>query len=62
MAHPIRRGNQQPTFSTVGEWAYSDGDYAVEMFGGYGIDFYESQKHEMRVSTSPLWGISSCRM
>lgn len=49
MVHPIRRGNQQPTFTTVGEWAYSDGDYAVEMFGDYGIDFYESQKHEMRV-------------
>ena len=49
MVHPIRRGNQQPTFSTVGKWAYSDGDYAVEMFRGYGVNFYESQEHEMRV-------------
>ena len=49
MARQIRRGNQEPTFSTVGEWAYSDGSYAVEMFEGYGVNFYESQKHEMDV-------------
>ena len=33
----------------MGEWAYSDGTYAVEMFEGYGVSFYESQKHEMDV-------------
>lgn len=49
MARPIRRGNQQPTFSTIGEWAYSDGDYAVEVFKEYGVSFYESQEYEMRV-------------
>lgn len=49
MARQIRRGNQSPTFSTVGEWAYSDGKYAVEMFESYGSSFYESQKHEMDV-------------
>ena len=45
----LRKGNQQPTFSTVREWAYTDGDYAVVMFGEYGIRFYESQAYEMRV-------------
>lgn len=49
MAHPIRRGSQVPTFSTVGEWARSDGSYAVGMFEDYGITFYESQKYEMDV-------------
>lgn len=30
-------------------WAYTDGDYAVKMFGEYGVKFYESQAYEMRV-------------
>lgn len=45
----LKKGNQQPTFSTVGEWAYSDGDYAISMFGEYGVSFYESQEYEFKV-------------
>ena len=44
-----RKGNQRPTFSTVGNWSYTDGDYAVKMFGEYGIRFYESQAYELHV-------------
>lgn len=44
---PLRKGNQEPTFSTVGEWAYSDGDAACDLFERYGIRFYESQRREM---------------
>lgn len=43
-----RLGSQEPTFSTVGGWAYSDGDYAAGMFRGYGADFYGSQELELR--------------
>ena len=49
MVNPTRRGSQKPTFSTVGTWAYSDGEYAVEMFNHYGVNFFESQEFEMRV-------------
>ena len=49
MPRRIRRGSQEPTFTTVKDWAYTDGDYAIRMFGEYGVRFYESQKHEMRV-------------
>jgi hypothetical protein len=49
VARRIRRGSQVPTFSTVGGWAYSEGDYAADMFGGYGVRFYESQKMELVV-------------
>lgn len=49
MVRPKKRGNQKPTFSTVGDWAYSDGEYAVEMFRNYGVNFYESQEYEMHV-------------
>ena len=49
MARRIRRGSQVPTFSTVGDWAYSDGDYAAKMFADYGVRFYESQKYELQV-------------
>lgn len=44
-----RLGSQQPTFHTVGTWASSDGDEAVELFGHYGISFYESQEYELRL-------------
>lgn len=49
MPRRIRRGSQEPTFSTVRDWAYTDGDYSVKMYRGYGIRFYESQEYEMRV-------------
>lgn len=49
MPRRIRRGSQSPTFSTVGDWTYTDGDYAVTMYRGYGIKFYESQEYELRV-------------
>lgn len=45
----LRKGNQRPTFSTVKSWSYTDGDYAVEMFGEYGVKFYDSQAYELRV-------------
>lgn len=45
----LRKGNQQPTFSTVSKWTHSDGDAAVGMFGAYGVQFYESQVYELRV-------------
>lgn len=44
-----RIGCQEPTFSTVGEWAWSDGPEAVEMFEGYGARFLPSQAWEMSV-------------
>lgn len=43
-----RKGSQVPTFSTVGEWSYSDGDYAIDMFRDYGATFYPSQEMELR--------------
>lgn len=45
----LRKGNQKPTFSTVGRWSYTDGEYAANMFGDYGIGFYESQRYELHV-------------
>jgi len=45
----LRKGNQEPTFSTVGRWCYTDGEYAAKMFSEYGIEFYESQAYELRV-------------
>ena len=45
----LRRGSQVPTFSTVGEWSYSDGDDAVALFVRYGVRFYESQDYELHV-------------
>lgn len=45
----LRKGNQRPTFSTVGRWSYTDGEYAANMFGDYGIEFYESQRYELHV-------------
>lgn len=45
----LRKGNQKPTFSTVGRWTYTDGEYAANMFSDYGIEFYESQRYELHV-------------
>lgn len=44
-----RLGGQEPTFSTVGEWASTRGPEAVEMFEEYGRRYYGSQKLEMDV-------------
>lgn len=49
MARRIRRGSQVPTFSTVGGWSYSEGEYAADMFSKYGVRFYESQRMELVV-------------
>lgn len=44
----MRTGNQEPTFSVVGEYAYSFGDEVVEMFEeDGGATFYPSQKTEL---------------
>lgn len=48
----LRKGNQKPTFSTVAEWTYTDGEYAANMFGEYGIELYESQRYELCVFLS----------
>ena len=46
----MRLGNQKPTFSVVGDYAYSLGDEVVEMFEEEGgATFYPSQKDEMRL-------------
>lgn len=45
----VRVGNQKPTFHTVGTWASSDGDRAIDLFNHYGVEFYESQEYEMRI-------------
>lgn len=45
----LRKGNQKPTFSTVREWSYTEGDYAANMFGDYGVEFFESQRYELHV-------------
>ena len=45
----LRKGNQKPTFSTVKEWSYTEGEYAANMFGDYGIEFFESQRYELHV-------------
>lgn len=44
-----RLGGQEPTFSTVVEWASTRGPEAVEMFEAYGRRYYGSQKLEMDV-------------
>ena len=44
-----RLGGQEPTFSTVGEWASTRGPEAVAMFEEYGRRYYGSQKLEMDV-------------
>lgn len=44
-----RIGGQEPTFKRVGEWAYTRGSDAVEMFEAYGRRYYGSQKLDMDV-------------
>ena len=46
---PVRVGNQEPTFSTVGKWTKTTGDDAIRLFAHYKIRFYESQEFELRV-------------
>ena len=46
---PRRLGGQVPTFELVGDWPYTRGPEAVEMFEAYGRRYYDSQKHEMDV-------------
>lgn len=44
----MRRGNQNPTFSKVGKYAYSDGDAVAEMFiEDGGATFYPAQIDEL---------------
>jgi hypothetical protein len=45
----LRKGNQHPTFSTVGDWFVSRGEIAASMFSEYGVRFYESQEYELKV-------------
>ena len=45
----LRKGNQRPTFSTVKPWAKSDGEYAAQVFHGYGVKFFPSQEYELSV-------------
>lgn len=46
----MRTGNQMPTFSRVGEYAYSLSDEVVDMFeDDAGASFYPSQKYEMEL-------------
>lgn len=44
-----RTGCQEPTFSTVGGWAFSDGPEAVAMFGDMGAEFSGAQVWELTV-------------
>lgn len=44
-----RTGAQEPTFSTVGDWASSDGPEAVAMFEGMGAEFAPAQAWELAV-------------
>lgn len=44
----MRRGNQKPTFSRIGKYAYSDGDAVAEMFiEDGGATFYPAQIDEL---------------
>lgn len=44
-----RLGGQFPTFERVGDYDYTRGQEAVDMFEQYGHRYYDSQKHEMDV-------------
>lgn len=44
-----RVGNQRPTFERVGEYARTEGDEALEVFGAYGIGFDDAQAYQMRL-------------
>lgn len=44
----MRRGSQKPTFSHIGDYAYSDGEAVAEMFiEDGGATFYPAQKEEL---------------
>ena len=44
----MRTGNQDPTFSNIGEYSYSDGDAVAEMFiEDGGATFYPAQRQEL---------------
>ena len=43
----IRYGNQEPTFSVVGEYHHTFGPRVVKMFGGWGVRFYPCQEDEL---------------
>lgn len=46
----MRRGSQKPTFSVIGEYAYSQADEVIEMFEAEaGATFYPSQKYELEL-------------
>lgn len=46
----MKRGNQKPTFSVVGEYAYSLSDDVVDMFESEGgATFFPSQKYELEL-------------
>ena len=46
----MKTGRQEPTFSLIGEFAYSFSDEVVEMFEDEGgATFYPSQKYEMKL-------------
>lgn len=45
----MRYGNQEPTFSVVGDYAQSEGAYACEVFRKYGAEFYPCQEYEMEL-------------
>lgn len=46
----MKSGNQKPTFSVIGEYAYSYGDEVIKMFEEEGgATFYPSQKNELKL-------------
>lgn len=46
----MRTGNQEPTYSVVGDYAYSYGDEVIEMFEDEGgATFYPSQRKELEL-------------
>ena len=49
----MRTGRQEPTYSVVGDYAYSYGSEVVEMFEDEGgATFYPSQKRELACEKS----------
>lgn len=44
---PVRLGNQEPTFSVIGEYHHSFGQRAVRMFERWGVRFYPCQRDEL---------------
>ena len=46
----MKTGNQSPTFSVIGDYAYSLGSDVIEMFEEEGgATFYPSQKRELEL-------------